>query len=77
LLIEAPAFPGWDSFAALVEHIKFVKDHHRKVDRIAVLTDSKMLRIVPKLAAKFAYPEFKVFGSGERVNALAWLETGV
>ena len=26
LLIEAPSFPGWDSFAALVEHIKVVRE---------------------------------------------------
>jgi hypothetical protein len=24
LLIEAPSFPGWDSFGALIEHLKFV-----------------------------------------------------
>jgi hypothetical protein len=76
LLIEAPSFPGWDSFGALIEHMKFVKDHHRKIDRVAAVTDSKILSIAPKIAEHFAHPEFKVFGSDEKARALAWLQTG-
>jgi hypothetical protein len=76
LLIEAPSFPGWDSFGALIEHMKFVKDHHRKIDRVAAVTDSKVLSIAPKIAEHFAHPEFKVFGSDEKARALAWLQTG-
>ena len=77
LLIEAPSFPGWDSFGALIEHMKFVYDHHRKVDRVAAVTDNAILKIAPKIAQHFAHPEIKVFGSGEKGNALAWLQTGV
>lgn len=40
LLIEAASFPGWDSFGALIEHLKFVHDHHRNIDRVAVVTDA-------------------------------------
>ncbi len=76
LLIEAPSFPGWDSFGALVEHMKFVKGHHKKIDRVAAVTDSKILSIAPKIAEHFAHPEFKVFGSGEKTRALVWLQTG-
>ena len=74
LLIDAPSFPGWKSFGALVEHMKFVRDHHRKIDRVAAVTDSKILTIAPKIAEHFAHPEFKVFRSGERASALAWLQ---
>ncbi|GKS58141.1 hypothetical protein YTPLAS18_16680 [Nitrospira sp.] len=28
VLIEAPSFPGWDSFGALLSHLRFVRDHH-------------------------------------------------
>src|SRR5688572_14919646 len=74
LLIEAPSFPGWDSFGALVEHMKFIRDHHRKIDRVAAVTDSKILTIAPKIAEHFAHPAFRVFGSGEKARALAWLQ---
>ena len=31
LMIDAPSFPGWESFAALIEHLKFVRrDHHAR-----------------------------------------------
>ena len=40
IMIVAKDFPGWDSFAALASHLNFVKDHHRKVARIAAVTDS-------------------------------------
>jgi hypothetical protein len=73
LLVDAPSFPGWEGLAALIEHMRFVRDHHRKVDRVAVVTDSTILSIGPKVAEHFAHPEFKVFRSGERANALAWL----
>ena len=74
LLIEASTFPGWDSFGALAEHMRFVRDHHRKIERVAAVTDSKLLALAPKIAEHFAHPEFKVFSSGERANALAWLQ---
>jgi SpoIIAA-like len=73
LLIEAPSFPGWDSLGALIEHMRFVRDHHRKIERVAAVTDSTILTMAPKIAKHFAHPEFKVFASGERASALAWL----
>jgi hypothetical protein len=76
LLIDAPSFPGWDSFGALIDHMKFVYDHHRNIDRIAAVTDSAFLKIAPKIAEHFAHPEVKVFPSGERDRALGWLKTG-
>ena len=76
LLIEAKSFPGWDSFGALIQHIKFVHDHHRKIDRVAAVTDNVFLKIAPRIAEHFAHPEIRVFASGEKARALAWLQTG-
>ncbi len=77
LLIEASSFPGWESLSALIEHMKFVRDHHRRIDRIAVITDSAILKIAPKIASHFAHPAFKVFESGDREEAMAWIEERV
>jgi hypothetical protein len=76
LLVEAESFPGWESFGALLQHLKFVHDHHRKIDRVAAVTDSAFLKIAPKLAEHFAHPEIRVFASSERAKALAWLQAG-
>jgi hypothetical protein len=76
LLLDAPSFPGWDSFGALVAHLRFVRDHHRRIERVAAVTDNEFLRIAPRIADHFAHPEIRVFPSAERAQALAWLGGG-
>jgi len=74
LMIEAASFPGWDSFAALVSHLRFVRDHHRAVAKIAAVSDSAILSIAPHIAKHFVNAEFRHFHANERAAALAWLE---
>jgi hypothetical protein len=73
ILVDAPAFPGWENFAGLVSHLRFVRNHHRHVRRIAAVTDSAFLSIAPKIAGHFVGAEIKVFDSGARDAALAWI----
>ena len=61
---------------ALLEHFKFVYDHHHNIDRAAAVTDSAFLKIAPTIAQRFAHPDIKVFASGQRARALEWLQTG-
>lgn len=75
LIIEASPFPGWDSFAALVSHLRFVRDHHRLIARVAAVSDSAVLSIAPHIAKHFVKAEFRHFSAGEREAALAWLRT--
>ncbi len=74
ILLIVEHVPGWESFAALVQHLKFARDHHKRVSRVAVLTDNSLLKIAPEIAAHFAHPEFRVFASGDRVGAVNWLK---
>jgi hypothetical protein len=76
LLVHARAFPGWADFAALTTHIRFVRDHHRKVARIAAVSDSAVLKIMPKIAEHFVAAEIRHFPSDEMELAVAWLEEG-
>jgi len=76
LLLDAPAFPGWDDFAALVSHFRFVRDHHRRIRRIAVVSDSAFLSVAPKIATHFVSAEIRTFDAADRAAALAWLESG-
>ena len=77
LLVEAPSFPGWDSFAGLIEHFRFVRDHHRDIERVAAVTDDDFLKIAPRIAAHFAHPEIRVFAGADKAQALAWLEGSI
>jgi hypothetical protein len=76
LMIEAPSFPGWENFAGLVSHLRFVRDHHRLIRRIAVVSDSTLLAFAPKLASHFVSAEVRAFDGAERAAALAWIEGG-
>ena len=76
LMIEARSFPGWRNFGAFVSHLRFVIDHHRDIERIAVVTDSGLLKVLPRVAAYFVKPTIRRFAPDEKARALAWLETG-
>ena len=73
VMIEAPSFPGWDSFAALVSHLQFVRNHHKLITKIAVVSDSTALLIAPQIAKHFVKAEFRNFSPNNREPALAWL----
>jgi len=76
LLIDAPSFPGWENFAALLSHLRFVRDHHRRIRRIAVVSDSTFLAVAPKIASHFVSAEVRAFDAADRAGALAWIEGG-
>ena len=76
LMIIAEQFPGWESFAALVTHIRFVRSHESHIRRIAVVTDSVLLELLPALARHFVHAEVRRFSFVERDAARAWLISG-
>jgi len=76
LMIRARSFPGWASFGALVSHLRFVKDHHRKIARIAAVTDDHLLKILPAIASHFVAADIRQFPSSEEAQAIAWLQGG-
>jgi hypothetical protein len=76
VMIEAQSFPGWDTFAALLSHLRFVRDHHRLISKIAAVSDSTILSILPQLANHFVKAEVRHFDAKDREAALAWLRGG-
>jgi hypothetical protein len=75
LMIEAEAFPGWDGFGGLTAHLRFVRDHHRSIRRVAVVSDSAVLSHLPQLASHFVAAEVRHFPAAERAAALDWLRS--
>jgi hypothetical protein len=76
LMVCVKGVPGWDSFGAFVSHLAFVRDHHRKIDRIAAVTDSEILKTMTHVSSYFLSPQVRQFPSDARAKALAWLEGG-
>ena len=76
LVIYTESFPGWDSFKALHSHLTFVKEHHKKVPRIAFVTDSRIGDIAESVASHFVSAEIKNFDYGDMDKAEQWILGG-
>ena len=76
ILIYTRSFPGWATFGAMLSHLRFIADHHRKIERIGAVTESGLLKSLSRLASHLVAPDIKVFGAGAEDRALAWLQTG-
>ena len=74
VLIHAESgFPGWQDFAALVAHLKFVTEHHRRIEKVAVLADGGVAAILPSIANHFVHAQVKHFDLANEGAARHWL----
>lgn len=73
LVIHTESFPGWESFSAMMEHFKFVRDHHEKIDRVALVTDSMVGDFAERVAAHFVSAEINTFAFSDLVRAKNWV----
>jgi SpoIIAA-like len=76
LIISAPSFPGWDSFGTMVTHFRFVRDHHKHVKKIAVVTDSHLADVAEHLGSHFVSAEIQHFPAGQIEQAREWILNG-
>lgn len=74
LMVDAASFPGWESIGALLSHLEFVIGHHRKVERVAIVSDSELLKFAPHVARHIVAAEIQQFSAKEKARALAWLK---
>src|SRR5262249_35071043 len=73
VIVDAPSFPGWDNFAAMAEHLRFVKDHHKRIKRLAIVTDSVIGNVAERLASHFVSAEVRHFPAGGLDAAKKWI----
>ena len=73
LIIEVPTFPGWDSLGAMVAHFRFVRDHHKHIKKIGLVTDSTLGNIAERLASHFVSAEIRHFSVGDLEAAKQWI----
>ncbi len=74
VLIHSKAFPGWEDFAGFAAHMRFVREHHEKVARVAVATDSPLAGILESLGKHFISAQVKHFSYEDKAKALDWLK---
>jgi len=76
LIIDAPEFPGWDSFGAMVTHFRFVRDHHKRVKKVAIVTNSHIGDVAEHLASHFVSAEVRHFPGEQLDQAQQWINGG-
>jgi hypothetical protein len=72
VLVLADTFPGWQDFGALVAHLKFVKHHHQKIEKVAVVAGGSFAKVMPNIASHFTHAQIKHFEHEKA--AWEWLE---
>ncbi len=77
IIIHTESFPGWDSFAALASHLRFVKEHHKKISRVAISTNSVIGNFSEAVASHFMNARIKLFSYQELKQAKDWVIGGI
>jgi hypothetical protein len=73
VLIRAKSFPGWKNFDALLAQVKFVKEHHREIEKVAVVANGTFANIMPSIASRFIHAQIKHFEPDREDDAWNWL----
>lgn len=73
LIVNVESFPGWDSFATLIRHLKFIKNHHQKISRVAFVTDSPIGGFAEHVASHFISAIIKHFSFDRLEDARKWI----
>ncbi len=68
VIIHAKSFPG------MLSHFRFVRDHHQYIKKLAVVSDSAVLTILPRISAHFINAELKHFHFNQYNDALSWIQ---
>ena len=75
LVIQSPSFPTWSNFAALMEHLRFIRGHHRQIEKVALVSDARALDVAPRIARLFVSARLRHF-PGRRARRGARLGGG-
>jgi hypothetical protein len=73
LIIYTKDFPGWDTFGAMLKHFKFVRSHHQKLSRVALVTDSRIGDVAEKIAGHFISADVTHFPYDQMAEARSWI----
>ena len=73
VMIYTKSFPGWNDFAGLLSHLKFVRNHEHHIEKLATVSDSDVLTVLPEIAKHFMKAEVRHFAFDDEAAARTWL----
>ena len=72
-MICAAKFPGYKNARGLISHLRFVRDHHRNIKKVAFVSDSRFYEIASRVVSRCVRPEVKHFTFQYQTSALDWI----
>jgi hypothetical protein len=75
VMVETRTFPGFASVGAFADYARFIADHHTRVRRVALVTDSGLAPVAEFMANHVVGVEMRHFPFAEGTAALAWLRS--
>ncbi len=76
LVLCATHLPHWDSFSAMKQHFKLVRDHHKLIRKVAVVSDDFAMKALPYLMDHFVKAKVRHFSGSRMQAAIDWAESG-
>lgn len=73
LLISTDEIPGWEDFSELVSHIEFTHEHHKLIPKVAAVSNTALINLLPPISRHFSHAEIKQFDSQHVDDALDWI----
>lgn len=73
LLVDGRSFKGWENTKAFKEHIGFVKNHHLKVKKIAIIARHWWQYCFVGIFRLFVHPKIRIFNANQFEDALRWV----
>ena len=73
IIIVTERFPGWENLDGMIEHMRFVRNHHRRIAKVAIVTDSKIADVAESLGKHFVKASIKHFSFKELESAKSWM----
>jgi len=75
LVLHATTFPGWENVEGLVAHLRFVLEHHKRIEKVALAVDGTLAAVAARLAEHVVHAEVRGFGNSDLDAAIAWAST--
>lgn len=73
IIIESKAFPGWQDLKAAMEHEHFIHEHHHRIRKIVLVTDSALGDFAEDIASHFVSAEIRHFQAHHDLLAYDWI----
>lgn len=72
LVLHAKSVPFWADFDALKQHMKLIKDHHKLIRKVAIVSDTKLLWLARSIVDHFVAANVRRFNEDSIDDAIAW-----